>query len=588
MELDNMTESQTNEVNANEHSNENKAMTKTEIIENLKKLSEEPEKIERQELESLKQSFYKIHKAEIESAKNDFIKNGGAEEDFKPEPDKDEPEFKRLISIIKEKRNQIAAELEKEKEANLIKKQAIIDRIKNLVESEDVNKVYNEFKQLRDEWNEIKLIPQAKANELWKSYQHYVEKFYDLLKINNEFRNYDFKKNYEMKVALCEAVERLAQEEDVISAFYQLQNLHQEFREIGPVSPEVREEIWNRFKAASTIINKRHQQHFEEIKEKEQKALDEKTVICEIVESINNEDLKTFADWENKTNEIISLQAKWKTIGFAPQKMNVKIFERFRAACDMFFKKKGEFYKNIKDEMQENLAKKIALCEKAESLKDSKDWKNTAEVLTELQKEWRKIGSVSRKQSEAVWKRFISACDYFFEERNKATSSQKSIELANLEIKKGIINEISEISDDTDPETAISKIKELQQKWNETGFVPFKEKDKLYKQYHQLIDKWYNNLRKNISDKKLSSFKNSISSNEKGGNLNKERERLVRVCENMKNELMTYENNLNFLNVTSKGNNLLSEINRKIEKLKADIQLTTEKIKAIDESQNKE
>lgn len=587
MEPENMMEEPLNsEAMANESPAENRPASKKEVIERLSVLAENPETAERQDLENLKQSFYKLRKQEVEKERNEFLQNGGEEADFKPSVDEDEPEFKRIMGIIKEKKNAIAAELERVKQENLEKKQNIIERIKELSESEDVNKVFNEFKQLREEWNEIKVIPQNMANELWKNYQLYVEKFYDMLKINNEFRTYDFKKNLEKKTALCEVAEKLAEEPDVISAFYQLQNLHQEYRETGPVAPELRDEIWNRFKAASTVINKRHQQHFEEIKEKEQANLDAKTVICEIVESINDAEIKTFAEWDNKTNEIIALQAKWKTIGFAPQKMNNKIFERFRAACDEFFKKKGEFYKQVKEDMSTNLEKKLALCEKAEQLKDSTEWKETAEKLAELQKEWKKIGPVAKKQSEIVWRRFIDACDYFFQQKNKVMSSQRSEEVANLETKQAIIAELEAISDETPVEEAIAKVKELQQKWNETGHVPFKEKDKLYKSYHKLIDKWYDSMRKDISNRKLTSFRSNINAGDKSNNLYRERERLERAYQNMCSELKTYENNLNFLNISSKGNSLLSELNRKVEKLKADIELTLNKIKAVNEAIN--
>lgn len=587
MEPENMMEEPLNsEAMANESPAENRPASKKEVIEKLSVLAENPETAEKQDLENLKQSFYKLRKQEVDKERSEFLQNGGEEADFKPSVDEDEPEFKRIMGIIKEKKNAIAAELERIKQENLEKKQNIIERIKELSESEDVNKVYNEFKQLREEWNEIKVIPQNMANELWKNYQLYVEKFYDMLKINNEFRTYDFKKNLEKKTSLCEVAEKLADEPDVISAFYQLQNLHQEYRETGPVAPELRDEIWNRFKAASTVINKRHQQHFEEIKEKEQANLDAKTVICEIVESINETEIKTFAEWDNKTNEIIALQAKWKTIGFAPQKMNNKIFERFRAACDEFFKKKGEFYKQVKENLSTNLEKKLALCEKAEQLKDSTEWKETAEKLAELQKEWKKIGPVAKKQSEVVWRRFIDACDYFFQQKNKVMSSQRSEEVANLETKQAIITELEAINDETPIEEAIAKVKELQQKWNETGHVPFKEKDKLYKSYHKLIDKWYDSMRKDISNRKLTSFRSNINAGDKSNNLYRERERLERAYQNMCSELKTYENNLNFLNISSKGNSLLSELNRKVEKLKADIELTLNKIKAVNEAIN--
>ena len=467
-----------------------------------------------------------------------------------------------------------------------MKKLAIIDRLKELAESpEDANKAYNEFKKLQQEWNDIKQVPAAKVNELWKNYQHYAEKFYDLIKLNNEFREYDFKKNLEIKTHLCEAAEKLADEEDVISAFHQLQKLHQEFRSIGPVAKELRESIWARFKAASSAVNRRHQQHFEALKEKEQNNLDQKTVICEIVESMEYDTFKTFADWEDKTQEILALQAKWKTIGYAPQKMNVKIFERFRAACDEFFKRKAAFFKSVKESMAENLEKKKALCEKAEALKDSTDWKATADALTKLQKEWKTIGPVAKKHSDAVWKRFISACDYFFDQKNKATSSQRSVEVENMEKKKALIEKLSAIDENMDMEEASTLVRELMKEWNSIGHVPFKEKDKLYKQYHNLIDQLFDRFNINASNKKLSNFRSNISNIQGSGpqSLYREREKLVRAYENMKNELQTYENNLGFLTCSSKkGRNLLNEMNKKMEKLKDELNLIGEKIAAID------
>ena len=417
-----ITETPTEEANAEEQvETTSRLTTKEEVLARMKELALNAESAGKQELDSLKQSLYKCHNAELEAAKKQFIDNGGSEEDYAPQSDAIEEEFKNVMAIIKEKRSAQMAELERQKEENLQIKLSIIEELKELVESpDDANKSYTEFKKLQQQWNETKLIPQAKVNELWKSYQLYVEKFYDILKLNNEFREYDFKKNLEIKNRLCEAAEKLADEEDVISAFHQLQKLHQEFRDTGPVAKELRDEVWNRFKAASTVVNRRHQQHFEALKEAEQHNLDQKTVICEIVESIEYDELKTFSAWENKTQEVIALQTKWKTIGFAPQKMNVKIFERFRHACDDFFKKKGEFFKTLKEGMNENLEKKKALCEKAESLKESTDWKATADTLTKLQKEWKTIGPVPKKHSDTIWKRFISACDYFFEQKNKA------------------------------------------------------------------------------------------------------------------------------------------------------------------------
>lgn len=563
-------------------------LTKEEILAKLKEVVADLENVAKPEIDGLKQSFYKLHNAEQDAARKLFIENGGAAENFVPQTDSVEEEFKNIMSVIKEKRSALTAELEKQKEMNLQVKLSIIEELKELVESpDDANKSYTEFKKLQQQWNEVKLVPQAKVNELWKNYQLYVEKFYDLLKLNNEFREYDFKKNLEIKTHLCEAAEKLADEADVVSAFHQLQKLHQEFRDTGPVAKELRDEIWARFKAASTTVNRRHQQHFEALKEVEQHNLDQKTVICEIIEAIDYKELTNFASWESKTQEVIALQNKWKTIGFAPQKMNVKIFERFRKACDEFFRKKGEFFKSLKEGMNENLEKKRALCEKAEALKDSTDWKATADELTKLQKEWKTIGPVAKKYSDAVWKRFISACDYFFEQKNKATSSQRSVEQENLEKKKAIIEKLNAIDDQMDTEEATQLVRDLMKEWNGIGHVPFKEKDRIYKQYHSQVDKLFERFNISASNKKLSNFKSTISSIQEGSPqaLYREREKLVRAFDNMKNELQTYENNLGFLTTSSKkGNSLLTEINRKVEKLKADIELVKEKIKVVDEN----
>lgn len=563
-------------------------LTKEEILAKLKEVVADVENVAKPEIDGLKQSFYKLHNAEQEAARKLFIENGGAAENFVPQTDCVEEEFKNIMSVIKEKRSALTAELEKQKEMNLQVKLSIIEELKELVESpDDANKSYTEFKKLQQQWNEVKLVPQAKVNELWKNYQLYVEKFYDLLKLNNEFREYDFKKNLEIKTHLCEAAEKLADEADVVSAFHQLQKLHQEFRDTGPVAKELRDEIWARFKAASTTVNRRHQQHFEALKEVEQHNLDQKTVICEIIEAIDYKELTSFASWESKTQEVIALQNKWKTIGFAPQKMNVKIFERFRKACDEFFRRKGEFFKSLKEGMNENLEKKRALCEKAEALKDSTDWKATADELTKLQKEWKTIGPVAKKYSDAVWKRFISACDYFFEQKNKATSSQRSVEQENLEKKKAIIEKLNVIDDQMDTEEATQLVRDLMKEWNGVGHVPFKEKDRIYKQYHSQVDKLFERFNISASNKKLSNFKSTISSIQEGSPqaLYREREKLVRAFDNMKNELQTYENNLGFLTTSSKkGNSLLTEINRKVEKLKADIELVKEKIKVVDEN----
>ena len=559
--------------------------TKEEVIQRLKEINEKACESDKQEIDFLKQTFYKLHKIEQEANRKAYIESGGEADAFVPSADPLEADLKSVLAEIKEKRNSMTAALEKEKEENLQKKLEILEKMKGLTDlSEDAGKNYNEFKALQQEWNEIKLIPANKVNEIWKTYQLYTEKFYDMLKLNNEFREYDFKKNLELKTRICEAAEKLADEPDVISAFHQLQKLHQEFREIGPVAKEVRESIWNRFKSASTVVNKRHQKHFENLKEQEQNNLDQKTVICEIAEAMEYDKFTTFTDWEDKTQEILALQAKWKTIGYAPQKMNLKIFERFRAACDEFFRRKAEFFKTAKENMALNLEKKKELCEKAEALKDSTAWKETAEILTKLQKEWKTIGPVPKKYSDAVWKRFIGACDYFFEQKQKATSSQRSEELENMAKKQAIIKRVEELAETNDDENIGDKVKSLISEWNSVGFVPFKEKDRLYKEFHSLVNRIFDKANLSAAERKLNTYKSGLN---KEANLYKEREKLVRIYERIKTEIKTYENNLGFLSSTSKkGNSLLNDISRKIDKLKADLDLTQKKIDAIDETLN--
>lgn len=562
-------------------------LSKEEILEKLTGLVEAAADTSRNEVESLKQAYYKIHRNEVDELKKAFLENGGEEKDFVAPDDETENKIKELLAVYKEKRAEILAEEERVKAANYALKLQLIDQLKALTESQDdFNKLYNEFKDIQQRWKEVKAVPQEHVSELWKNYQIYTEKFYDIIKINNQFRDYDFKKNLEMKTALCETVEKLQTEPDVISAFHQLQKLHQQWREIGPVAKDLREDLWARFKAASTVINKRHQEHFESIKAKEQENLAAKTAICEQIEGIDFSTLKSFKEWEEKNKEVIGLQEKWKTIGFAPKKSNVKIFERFRAACDVYFNRKSEYYKGVKEEMEKNLELKKALCEKAEALKDSTDWKNTSDKLIALQKEWKTIGPVARKHSDAVWKRFISACDYFFEQKNKNVSSQKSGEQANLAAKKALIEKINALGDEPD---ALAALKGLMVEWNTIGHVPFKEKDKIYKEYHEAVDKQFDRLKVDQNDRRMQSFRNNLSDmsgGERGkGKLYGEREKLMRIYERMKKELETYENNIGFLSISSKGGGgLVKEMERKIEKLKDEMALTVKKIEAIDEN----
>jgi Domain of Unknown Function (DUF349). len=543
-------------------------------------------------VETLRQAFYKLKRNETEEAKKAFVENGDLEAEFTPEKDDLEEKLKELLSVFKGKKASLTALSEKQKEDNLEAKKSIIEKIKTLSENtdEDFYRIYNDFRKLQQEWKEIKQIPQSAINALWKEYQYYSEKFYDLLKINNEMRDYDFKKNLELKQALCEAVEKLDDEKDVVSAFYQLQKLHQDWREIGPVAKELREEIWDRFKKASSAVNKKHQEHFEALRNMEQRNLEDKTAICEELETLDYSKLASFKDWDEQNKRVLELQEKWKTIGYAPKKLNAKIFERFRAICDGFFQSKSNFYKTIKDSMEENLEKKKALCEKAEALKDNQDWKETTDKMIALQKEWKVIGPVSRKYSDVIWKRFISACDSFFEQKNKHFSSQKTEEQDNLKKKKEIITRINEIDESLPAGEVVSMIREIMTEWNTIGYVPFRDKDKIYKEYHTAIDKHFDRLKVDESERRLQSFKSNLSdisakSEKTKSKLLNEREKLMRTYERLKSDIQTYENNIGFLSVSSKGGGgLVKEMNRKIETLKEELDLVVKKIELIDKN----
>ena len=564
--------------------------SKSEIIERVKEIAHSDEHPQKGEIDYLKTIFYKLHFAEREADMKAYLEGGGDPANYKVLPDEDEEVFKAEMGVIKEKRAKLFLEQEKEKQENLKKKLDIIEKIKAMVTSpEEANKSYQDFKKLQQEWKEIKLVPAEKANELWRNYQLYVEQYYDLLKLNSEAREYDFKKNLEIKTKICEAAEKLGTEEDVISAFHQLQKLHQEFRETGPVAKELREEVWARFKAASTIINKRHQQHFESLRAKEEDNLTKKIALCEKIEEIAKEEIKTAGEWEKKTKDIIAIQAEWKTIGFAPQKMNVKIFERFRAACDDFFSKKAEFFKNMKQQFAENADKKRALIEQAKALQDSTEWKSTSDKLIALQKEWKTIGMVPKKLGDKLWNEFLTACNHFFEARNSANAGTRNEERTNLEKKRGIIEQLKALAENAG-DNIQDKVRELIDEYNAVGHVPFKEKDKLYKEYHDILDKLYKELNISTARRRLDKFKNNLKNvAEKGADaLDNERARLMRRYEAIKQEVQTYENNLGFLNASSKkGNSLIDEMNRKVQKLKDDMNLVREKIKAID-AENKD
>ena len=559
--------------------------SKEEILERVREIAHGEEAPQKEEIDSLKTAFYKLHIAEREASLKAYIDGGGDPEQYQIVPDSVEEAFKAEMGIIKEKRAKLFKEQEAEKQENLTKKLDIIEKIKAMITTpEEANKSYQEFKTLQQQWREIKNVPAEKANELWRNYQLYVEQFYDMLRLNSIARDEDFKKNLEAKTHLCEVAENLANEEDVISAFHQLQKLHQEYREIGPVAKEQREEIWNRFKAASTVINKRHQQHFEGIRSREEDNLARKTVLCEKVEAIAAEENKGSGDWEKHTKQIIELQAEWKTIGFAPQKMNVKIFERFRAACDDFFGRKAEYFKGLKDTFKENADKKRALIEKAKALQDSTEWKSTGDKLIALQKEWKTIGIVPKKLGDQLWNEFLGACNKFFEARKAAGAGQHSEEYANLDKKREVVAKLKSIAEEAG-ENIQEKVQSLVEEYNAIGHVPFKEKDKIYEEYHAVLDKLYKDLNISVAKRRLNNFKQNLKQvAERGENaLDNERARLFRQYEAIKQEVQTYENNLGFLNASSKkGNSLIDEMNRKVQKLKDDMNLVREKIKAID------
>ena len=563
--------------------------SKQQVVERAKAIAESGDKGDRQELDLLKSLFYKFHNIELQEAHKEYIEAGGDPEQFVPQIDPLEPEFRAAMQTIREHRATIQEEQERIKAQNLKRKLEILERIQQMASTpEEANQTFDEFKTLQAEWKELKAVPAEKATDLWKNYQLYVEKFYDLLKLGHELRDYDFRKNLEVKTRLCEQAEALAEETDVIQAFNQLQSLHQEWKETGPVAKELREEIWTRFKNASTVINKRHQEHFEAIKATEEENLRQKTSLCERLEAICTDTLKTFADWDTVTKQIIDLQAEWKKIGFAPQKMNTAIFERFRKGCDAFFGQKAQFFQNMKEELNSNLAKKKELVEKAEALTDSTDWKTTGDTLVKLQKQWKEIGAVPRKYSDALWKRFVGACDHFFEAKQAATADVRNEEKANMQSKQSIIEQLQALAEQEEG-NIIQKVKELQQQWNEIGHVPFREKDRLYKEYRAICDRIYDAFGASQAKKRLNNFRTNIAQKmeKEGGSLAQEKQRMMRAYERMRDEIKTYENNLCFLTTSSKkGNTLVETMRKKMDKLRDELNLLAEKIKAVDEQIN--
>ena len=559
--------------------------SKAEVLDHLKELAHNEEtEIDKTEIAHLKTAFYYLLNQEREAAEKAYLDAGGDPTKYVVLPDEDEETFKAEMNVIKERRQQAFLKQEEEKQANLKRKLEIIERIKALTTTpEEAGQAYQEVKSLQDEWKEIKSVPAENASELWNNYKLALEFFYDLLKMNFEAREYDFKKNLEAKTALCVAAEKLGTEEDVVSAFHQLQELHNQFREIGPVARELREEIWTRFKQASSVVNKRHAAHFEAIRQQEEENLAKKTELCEKVEAISTDDLKTSADWEAKSKDIIAIQADWKTIGFAPKAMNVKIFERFRTACDQFFTAKNEFFTGMKERFQENIAKKEALVKAAQELQDSTEWKKTADKLIELQKEWKTIGMVPRKVGDQLWADFLGACNKFFEARNAATAGERNEQQENLKNKQGIVEQLKQLLE-SGAEDLQQQVQKLTEQYNTIGHVPFKEKDKLFREYHDTLDELYKKLNKNRAARRLNAFKDNLKEVAKRGEgaLDNERQRMQRRYNEMKEELSTYETNLSYLTASSKkGNSLIDEMNKKVEKLRDELNLMKEKIKTM-------
>ena len=567
---------------------ESRPVTREEILSRIEAIAKEEDVLNcKAEVESLKVQFYRLRTIELDAARKEFVAEGGEETLFIPAPDTLEAPFKEAMNSIKAKRNAWLKAQEEEQEANYAAKLELLAQLQQLVEKAGQGTPDTaEFKSVQARWKEIKNIPQAKVADLWKQYQLLGEQFYDVLKINHEFREYDFKKNLEAKSRICETAEALTTDEDVIGAFRQLQQLHNEFRETGPVAPELREEVWTRFKAASTIINRRHQEHFEGKKEQERVNLEKKTALCEEIENIDYATLTNYQAWNTATDKILELQAQWKEVGFAPQKMNLKIFERFRAACDEFFKRKSDYYKEVKSSLAANLEKKKQLCEMAEQLKESEEWKETADKLTRLQKEWKATGPVAQKYSDALWKRFVAACDTFFERRNAQTSSQRKSEQENLKQKQAVIEAIKAIDTTAEESEQVKQLNTLIAQWNSIGHVPFKEKDKMHKEYKESVNALYERLHVNATERKLADFRNNIA---KGGNgLQRERDRLIRQYENLKSEIATYENNLGFLNASNKkGQSLVDVMRQKMEKLKGDAEVILKKIRLVEDEMEK-
>ena len=562
--------------------------TKPELIDALKLLIDKEVDAVKDEVEIIKQLFYKKTKLEFEEQKKQYIEAGGLEEEFVVAKDELEETFKSLLNQFRGKKATFMAQLEKEKESNLLQKQHLLEQMKVLVESnDDVSTHINEFRGFQQKWKTIGPVPQTASTDLWKQFNLYQESFWDLIKINNELREYDFKKNLESKTFLCEAAEKLAEDEDVLSAFQQLQKLHEEWHELGPVAREIREQIWNRFKEASTAINKKHQAYYDIIRKKEEENYELKTALIDKIEGFDFSNLNSYRAWDEATKSFLAWQDEWRKIGFAPRKINQKIYDRYRKACDKFFLAKGDFFRETKSVLNQNSEKKKELCEKAETLKDSIEWKETTDKLIQLQKEWKTIGPVAKKYSDELWKRFIAACDYFFEQKNKNTSGEKNAEVENLIKKKELIAKVVALEKTENPADSQTALRALMNEWNTLGHVPFKEKDKIYKEYREVVDKQFETLNMDSSNRRMENFRTNVKelSGKNENKLFRDREKLMHAFEHLKSEIATYENNIGFFTSSSKnGGGLIKEMERKIETLKNESKEIEQKIKLIEDS----
>ena len=557
--------------------------SKSELVDMMRAAAARPIEDVKDEVQAIKAAFFALRREETAKEKEEFLANGNEESDFTPKEDDDENNLKELLNVLKERRTEYNAAQEANREANLEKKRQIIALINEIANDPDnINRQFNRVKQLQQEFKDAGEVPATADTEVWKEFQRATERFYDVLKMNKELRDYDFKKNLELKQQLCEEAEALDEEGDIVTAFRQLQELHNKWREIGPVAKELREELWARFKAASSAINKKYQSFFEERKSKEKENADAKTELCEKIEQISTDNLKTYAQWDEVTKRIIALQEDWKKLGYASRKANAALFARFRKSCDEFFAKKAEFYKSMKEELSGNLAKKIDLCERAEALMDSTEWKEATDKFIEMQKEWKTIGPVVKKHSDAVWKRFIAACDHFFEQKKKQNVNVHAVEHDNLKAKKEVIATLKATIEEV-AEDAAQTVRNLMDRWQEIGHVPFKEKDKIYAQYRELVDKAFETL--NMRGSRSSGEGGSRGPRQSSGSDRglSERDRLVRTYEQRMSELKTFENNMGFLTANTKsGNSLVQEMERRIARLKEEIAELEQKIKELD------